>query len=66
MDRKTAAVVRGFTKLNDAQRQEVVQEINSYLKGSYQTKSLIGSGAERRVFEVSMGPLGDGCPCCGR
>lgn len=66
MDRTSAAVVRGFARLNDAQRQAVAQEINSYIEGGYQKKSLIASGAERRVLEVTMGPLGDGCPCCGR
>lgn len=66
MDRKTAAVVRGFTRLSEAQRQEAVREFNSYLEGTTQTKSLVADGAERRVLEVTLGPLGDACPCCGR
>lgn len=65
MDRATATVVRGFTRLSDSQRREFIQQLNMYVAGNHETKSLIASAA-RDVLRVDMGPLSGGCTCCGR
>ncbi len=65
MDRATATVVLGFTRLNDSQRREFISKISEYSEGNRETKSLIASGA-KHVLRVDMGPLSGGCACCGR
>lgn len=66
MDRATATVVRGFTRLSDSQRREFIQQINEYMEGNYERKALIASAAQRDMLRVDMGPLSGGCPCCGK
>lgn len=66
MDRATATVVLGFTRLNDSQRREFMRKVSEYTGGSQQTKSLIASAAQRDLLRVDMGPLSGGCACCGK
>jgi len=66
MDRATATVVRGFTRLSDSQRQEVIRQIKAYEQGSHAAKSLIASATQRDLLRVDIGPLAGGCPCCGK
>jgi hypothetical protein len=65
MDRATATVVRGFTRLSDLQRQEFIRQISRYVEGNHETKFLIASAAGD-VLRVDMGPLSGGCTCCGK
>jgi hypothetical protein len=62
MDRQTARVIHGYSRLTEAQKTDVRRAI-SY--GNSEEKVALTREAER-VWSVTLGPLGDTCPCCGR
>ena len=58
-------VLAGFARLSSSDQQQVIDEINRFLKApSYRQKEL--SEQFSRSAGVIMGPVGSGCPCCGR
>lgn len=64
MDATTARVLIGFLNLARDQQQDLLQEIESV---RYQRKSRSFSISEaERIINVSTGPLGNTCACCGR
>jgi hypothetical protein len=66
VDKKIAALIRGFDSLNTAQRQEFIRKINTYIEGNYETKSFIIQESKQYLIRVNAGPLSEACPCCGR
>ena len=65
MDPKVALVMNGFIALDSDQRKELIDELNKYLQ-SDRKDSLHESIEKRAHDEIRLGPLGGGCPCCGR
>jgi polysaccharide pyruvyl transferase WcaK-like protein len=67
MDRSVALVLKGFTELNTAQRQEFITEINKYIEGQTQEQPLQKSIRESVYGNaINFGPAPTGCPCCGK
>jgi acyl-coenzyme A synthetase/AMP-(fatty) acid ligase len=66
MDRKVAVVMKGFTALNSAERDEFVEELNKYRSGKTQDAILRKSLDEATRTTMNFGPIPGGCPCCGR
>ncbi|GII25498.1 hypothetical protein Pme01_50950 [Planosporangium mesophilum] len=62
MDRATALVFSGFTRLNAAQQDDLINELNEYIRGNQLTKS----SKVEEAYRVVLGPVSGGCPCCGR
>lgn len=65
MYRKTAFVIQGYIGLTEDEKAEFVREVNSYIKGSPETRSYV-SKESKRVINIDMGPVGGACPYCGR
>lgn len=61
MNDELRKVIRGYTKLTPADRKEFVKRIT-------QPGIEIGTLNERveKSEQITMGPLGSSCPCCGR
>ena len=65
MDKETQIVFRGFLNLNEDQQNQLIKQMNDWIKSPYSRKSEIRKSIiEERVV---LGPVGgDKCPCCGR
>lgn len=55
-------VLRGFVSLSHFDQREVVESINRFLAANAEERQQIQGEIARAV----MGPVGWGCPCCGR
>jgi hypothetical protein len=68
MTSKVAKVLRGFVELTDAERSELIEEINKYQRGDRTLRETIKRNAGDAVkgSTVNFGPVPGGCPCCGR
>lgn len=69
MTPKAARVMTGFLALSDAEKQEVVDEINRYVREKPDAIKSIGSieFEKRARARVLVGPVATGgCPCCGK
>jgi len=65
MSRASDLVTAGFMKLTESEQQEVINEINNYLKQSLTMKKSLSESFEKRA--AVLGPKNPGgCPCCGR
>jgi F0F1-type ATP synthase delta subunit len=65
MNKKVEVVVRGFLALTDAERSELITQINKYLNGTSEVKQSIRKSISESLT-VNFGPAPGGCPCCGR
>jgi|GEM_PF-2949777 len=63
MNEKSFKVFTGFTKLSEAERKEVLKEIEDWAAKSGNQRIIREGEIRKSVF---MGPTGGGCPCCGR
>lgn len=59
MDQKTRLVVKGYLALSKDQQKEVAEIVKRHEKDGTLTE-------EVRKGQIGMGPIGSGCPCCGR
>ena len=60
MDNQTKSVLRGYLSLNSQQRREIAEVIEN------ERSKKIDEGRIIKENGISMGPSGQGCPCCGR
>lgn len=58
-------VLAGFARLATADRDEVIQRMNEFLNAGQTGKKDLCAAFEKSAGVV-MGPIGSGCPCCGR
>jgi len=58
-------VFRGYTRLTNSQQNEVVELINDFSRRVTEQKTAVRKSFEN-VPGVVLGPVGSGCPCCGR
>lgn len=65
MDRETRMVLNGIMQLNGEQRREFITALNEFLHGSPEQKVAL-SNRNKGILEVTLGPLGGACKCCGR
>lgn len=55
-------VLTGFVRLAYSDQREVTEGMNRFLAATPDEKALLRKQYEKAV----MGPVGSGCPCCGR
>ncbi|MBB2733321.1 hypothetical protein M2197_006436 [Bradyrhizobium japonicum] len=60
MDEQTKTVLKGYLRLNPSQRKELADVIDKQSRGYLEESRVIKDN------QISMGPVGQGCPCCGR
>ncbi len=60
MDDQVRAVLKGYLSLNSKQRKEIVDIIEDERHRKIEESTI------RKNNNISMGPTGVGCPCCGR
>ena len=70
MSPKVAKVLKGFHALSDAERSELITEINKYQQATTSIREALRSDISEQVRKsqasVNFGPAPGGCPCCGR
>lgn len=70
MSPKVMKVLRGFHELGDAERAELIAEINKYQQGNTVFRESLKRDLSEQVRKsqasVNFGPAPGGCPCCGR
>lgn len=61
MNEELHKVIKGYAKLSPADRRKFVKRIT-------EPGVEVGTLNERieKSEQITMGPLGNGCPCCGR
>jgi len=64
MDRDVLLVLHGFLSLTEAQKLELIKQINNYNDSS--DKSTFARDIGGKVKSIDLGPLSSGCKCCGR
>jgi len=60
MNNKTTTVFKGCLALSADERRELDAAIRNYQTGTSEIQKSL------RETTVSLGPVGGGCPCCGR
>jgi len=65
MTNKAQIVLNGWLQLSQAERQEFAAAVAEYNAGTQQKRTVL-SESSQRVMKMETGPLGHGCPCCGR
>jgi len=66
MNEKTKRVFNGWLALNDAERRDFVNAASDYSEGNDSHKTEIRESIRKSATSMELGPLGRGCPCCGR
>jgi hypothetical protein len=77
MNEKIRLVLSGYLALSSEDRRKFVEEINRYINATEAGKRQIESDLKTNVLKeqdsmrkagarMETGPLGGGCPCCGR
>lgn len=57
-------VLKGYLRLTESERTELLQEIEKHRQATFSERTIIEKGISDAV---SLGPLSSGaCPCCGR
>lgn len=66
MTNNVTLVLNGFFKLSEAEKQEVLTEIDNYKRKDYFEKGQMNEDLNQRTRRI-MGPISSGtCPSCGR
>jgi hypothetical protein len=61
MDNETKLVLKGYLNLKPHQQKEIAEIIKNH-----STYGTIDEQLRKDSNTISMGPVGTGCPCCGR
>lgn len=64
MNRDVLLVLQGFLNLSDADKAELIRQLNAYQQS--QDKASFKRDIGGKVKSVDLGPLSGGCKCCGR
>lgn len=59
-------VLAGFVRLSDADRSEVVTQMNEFINATLDQKRRELKESFCKSAGVILGPVGSCCPCCGR
>jgi len=66
MSKKSDIVFHGYLNLSPSEQQEVRDEIEDYHNSSQESQKSIKRANEDTFQRITLGPIGTGCPCCGR
>jgi len=64
MNKDVLLVLQGFMNLSEAEKAELIRQINSYNNSN--DKATFRRDIGDKVKSVDLGPLSGGCKCCGR
>jgi hypothetical protein len=62
VNQRTSLVFKGWLALSSDEQRELEAEIRTYRDGSPAKQRDL----QESVRKIDLGPLGRGCPCCGR
>ncbi len=65
MNERTRIVFNGFLELTQSEQQEFISAVINHSRMTEVEKRLVESET-KSMTRVSLGPLGNVCPCCGR
>lgn len=66
MNHKTERVFNGWLALSEAEREEFKKAKKEYKEATLAKQQQLRESSRDRVVKMQTGPLGQGCPCCGR
>lgn len=66
MNEKTTRVFNGWLALFADERADFEKAVREYNAASSTKQQQLKESTRDRVIKVQTGPLGHGCPCCGR
>lgn len=58
-------VLAGFARLSQSERSEVIEKMNEFINADVVRREQFRESFEKSAG-VTAGPVGTGCPCCGR
>lgn len=61
IDKKMGLVIKGYLALDKSQQKEVAKVIQGY-----EDRGIVSEEVKKNQTEIGLGPVGTGCPCCGR
>jgi hypothetical protein len=66
MNAKVRKVFSGWMSLSDAERRVLAESVREFEQGSEYAKRSLRESTRDAIMKMDTGPLGSGCPCCGR
>jgi len=66
MNDKTAKVFNGWLALTVEERQKFNEALREYTEKPESGKAEFRESVRKSATRMETGPLGKGCPCCGR
>ena len=66
MNNRTGRVLQGFIMLSEVERGAFTRELTRYLNANSWQKPQILDEMRKSIPTIDTGPVGAGCPCCGR
>jgi hypothetical protein len=66
MNEKTTRVFNGWLALSEAERSEFEKAVREYNATPMEKRARLRESTRDHVTKMQTGPLGQGCPCCGR
>lgn len=60
MTNKTKLVVKGFSELTNSEKRDFLEKVRELEE--------VETYSEKRIIleKINLGPVNDGCPCCGK
>jgi L-asparaginase II len=65
MNERVRLVLNGFIQLSAADKNALIDDLNGYVKANESLQKSIREDVAKGT-RVTLGPVGTGCPCCGR
>lgn len=65
MNKKVAPVMKFFIELTESDKVELINNINQYISGDFQTRRMLNEEATKSIA-IHFGPSPQTCPYCGR
>ena len=66
MDEKLARVLHGFVELTPTQQGQFLDELRRYREARTEPEKKTIREHFEKGAHVKLGPVSEGCPCCGR
>ena len=65
VSKRVAMVLKGVSDLNETERSDFIQKVNELLSNDYSKTSVLKEEISR-TLSITLGPVPQSCPCCGR
>lgn len=66
MEKRIARVLKGYIELSDNEKAELIRLFASLNSANFSERQTVTKSMNDSLNRIDMGPVGAGCPCCGR